>query len=347
LQVLIPAYRPDGRLLKLVHELQTKTDYAIIVVNDGSEPEYDKCFQNLPSNVTLLKHQKNFGKGRAIKTGFQYIIDNSKNMDAVVIVDADGQHLISDIIHICDTLKEYPSSVITGCRTFSKKVPFRSRFGNKLTQYVFALASGIKLKDTQTGLRAIPYSLIGRLLLLKGDRYEYEMNMLLKLAEDGIPIIEIPITTVYLENNASSHFNVLKDSFKIYAVILKFALSSFIAYLIDFVMLFVLRYATNGLGDSTSLMVSVVGARVVSSIINYFINRHLVFKNRENALSSFIKYYILVVVILLVNMGLMDLFNLILGVGLFWTKIITELILFSFSFIAQRMFVFKKKKIPA
>ena len=341
--VLIPAYRPDKRLLSLVDELLSQTDYSVLVVNDGSGPDYDEIFSALPDAVTLLSHDVNRGKGRAMKTGFSYIQDQKLEDTGVVIVDADGQHLLPDIIRVCDKLKECPYSLIIGSRKFTGNVPFRSRFGNKLTQYVFALASGVKLSDTQTGLRAIPLSLLDELIGLKGERYEYEMNMLLQFAQEGIPIKEVFIETVYLENNASSHFNVFRDSLKIYAVIFTFVLSSLAAYVIDFVMLFILTACTKQMDAQVSLFISVVGARICSSICNFFINKKLVFKTNGKLVASLLKYYALAVVILAANLGLMNLFNLVIGIPLFWAKVITELLLFFFSFIAQRSFVFKKR----
>ena len=340
---LIPAYRPDKRLLLLVDELLQQTDYKVLVVNDGSGEKYDEIFSALPSEVTLLTHEVNKGKGRAMKTGFSYIRDHHLEDLGVVIVDADGQHLLPDIIRVCDALKAHPNSLIIGSRKFTGNVPFRSRFGNKLTQYVFALASGVKLSDTQTGLRAIPLTLLDQLIELKGERYEYEMNMLLHFAQQGIPMQEVFIETVYLDNNSSSHFNVFRDSLKIYAVIFTFVLSSLTSYVIDFVMLFVLTACTKQLDAEASLFISVVGARICSSICNFFINKKVVFKTNGKLASSLVKYYILAAIILAANLGLMNLFNLVIGIPLFWAKVVTELLLFFFSFVAQRSFVFKKK----
>lgn len=342
--VLIPAYKPDNCLLDIVREIHENTDYSIIVVNDGSGQAYEPVFAALPDYCTLLVHDVNKGKGRAMKTGFTYLCEHGTKGDGVVIVDADGQHLLKDVVRVCEEFTAHPDSMIIGARQFTGKVPFRSRFGNTMTKYVFAAASGVKLSDTQTGLRAIPIDCLAQLLDLKGERYEYEMNMLLHAAEVGIPMREVMIETVYIDDNSSSHFNVIRDSFKIYGVILKFVLSSIMAFLVDYAFFNLFYYLLGGkLEAATQLLIATVAARVISSLVNFFINKKVVFKNKDGAGSTLIKYYLLVLMILGANFGLMHVLVNLLGMNASLAKILVEAVLFIVSYFMQRKFVFKNK----
>jgi len=343
LNVLIPAYKPDERLLVLVRRLHEETDFRIIVVNDGSGREFDNVFCALPDYCILLAHDVNRGKGCAMKTGFRHILDHFPGSGGVVVVDADGQHLLEDIQNVCRESAAHPDSLIIGTRRFTGKVPFRSRFGNTLTKYVFALASGVKLSDTQTGLRVIPLGVLPLMISLAGERYEYEMNMLLKAAEAGIPMREVFIETVYLDNNKSSHFHVVRDSIKIYGVIFKFALASLASFLLDYGLFNLLYYTLLASVNSQAMRMlwSVVGARVISSLFNYVLNKKLVFKNRQNTGATLLKYYLLVGFIMGCNYGLMLLLVNLLGMAAPIAKIVVDVLLFIASYLVQRKLVFQ------
>lgn len=345
--VLIPAYQPDEQLVLLAERLKNNTDYHIIVVNDGSAPEKDAVFAALPDTVTVLTHEKNSGKGRAMKTGMAYIQEHFPETEGVVIVDADGQHLLPDIQRVCEEQATHPDAIILGSRQFTGKVPMRSLVGNTITRYVFALASGVMVHDTQTGLRAFSVKRIPQLLALKGERYEYEMYMLLGAAEQHIPMREVYIETVYLdEENSSSHFNPLKDSLRIYGSILKFTASSIAAFFIDYVLVLLLAWIFGcfGMEQKLLLLYSAVIARVVSSLCNFLVNRRVVFKSDDSVVSTAIKYYAVAALILALNYGLLNLFNIVLSVPLAVAKLIVEALLFAISLMLQRFFVFKSKK---
>jgi len=218
MNILIPAYKPNIMMIDLVDTL-LKEGYLVTVIDDGSGEEFKDVFDSLNKEVKLLKHEENMGKGRAMKTGFTYILENNPNSKGVITVDADGQHLPEDIKKVKDKLIDKQNKIVIGSRLFKGNVPLRSRFGNGVTKFVFAVISGLRLEDTQTGLRGIPYSYLEEMISLDGERYEYEMNMLMHIAKNKIPLIEVPIETVYIEENASSHFNTIKDSAKIYKVI--------------------------------------------------------------------------------------------------------------------------------
>lgn len=221
MNILIPAYKPNENMVELAQTLLNE-GYEVMVVNDGSGEGFEEIFGKLDSKVVQLKHEINRGKGRAMKTGFEYILKNYPKSEGVITVDADGQHLPEDIEKVKKKMLEKPEKIIIGSRLFKGDVPLRSRFGNTITKFVFAVVSGLRLNDTQTGLRGIPYSRIKEMLELEGERYEYEMNMLMYIARKKMPISEVFIETVYIEDNASSHFNTVKDSIKIYKIIFKY-----------------------------------------------------------------------------------------------------------------------------
>lgn len=219
--IIIPAYKPDKKLRILVDQLIKENFKNIIVVNDGSGATGKKEFEYIESlkECTVLNHAVNLGKGRGLKTAFNYFLNHFEDNKGVITVDADGQHLVDDIKKVANKLIEKPNHLILGVRDFSSKnIPFRSRFGNIVTKFVFNLATGIKISDTQTGLRGIPTYFLKQILTVNGERYEFEMNMLLECKELGIPIEEVDIETVYINDNESSHFNPLLDSIRIYSL---------------------------------------------------------------------------------------------------------------------------------
>lgn len=338
--VLIPAYKPSQTMTELVAELTAEGFNKIVVVDDGSGPEYEHIFSELPPAIIVLSHTQNMGKGRALKTGLKYIQNNISGCEGVVTCDADGQHRVRDIYNVALEFLNDKNSLVLGSRMFDENIPKRSAFGNSLTRGVFYISSGVKLRDTQTGLRAFSCEAIPWLAQIEGERYEYEMNVLLECARRKFPMREVAIEAVYINNNSASHFKVLRDSFLIYSKILKFSLSSFVCFGIDFIMLFLFRWITGGLKTELSLLVSVVAARFISSIVNYYFNKNLVFKG--NSSYSLVKYYLLAGFILAANFGIIYLLTEIMGIPLFWAKIITELTLFFVSFMVQKKYIFKQ-----
>ena len=333
---LIPAYDPDEKIIEIASEL-FNAGFFVLVVNDGSKTECNECFLKVGEFACVVTHDKNRGKGAAIKTGLKYIKENFSSSYVVVTVDADGQHKVEDAKRVVDHAIENPDCLVLGSRKFTGKVPFRSRFGNAVTRFVYNSASKARVRDTQTGLRAVTEAYIDRLLEIPGDRYEYEMNMLMILAKDGVTIKEVDIETVYLEENASSHFKPLKDSFRIYKEILKFSISSLIGFAVD-IGLFSLLVLLTG-----NEILSNVAARVVSASVNFTLNRLIVFKSKKPLIPSLVEYALLAVFILVCNTFILEGF-IALGVQTIWAKIITEVIMFTLSWLVQRFLIFRKNK---
>ena len=214
--ILIPAYEPDDKLIKLVKEINNK--YKVIVIDDGSQNK--DVFKAIEEYSYIISYDNNMGKGFALKTGFQYIKENYKNY-VVVCMDADGQHSVSDAINLCDVAAKEVDTLIIGRRHWDNTTPLRNRTGNKITRYVFKKRTGLDIYDTQSGLRAFSYKLIDYMLSIPGNRYEYEMNVLLNLKNKNIKFKEIDIKTIYLDDGNTSHFKAIKDSYRIYINIMK------------------------------------------------------------------------------------------------------------------------------
>jgi len=338
---LIPAYQPDSMLKTITEELLDK-NFSVVVVNDGSGSHTSSVFESLPSDIQLLVHEKNKGKGAALRTGFSYIMEHYPDCYGVITVDADGQHAIQDVERVAKTMLEKENVLVLGSRELKGNVPFRSAIGNGLARFTFATASGKWLRDTQTGLRGIPVGWLSDLLKIEGNRYEYEINMLLWTAKEKREILEVKIETIYIENNQSSHFHPIRDALCVYARILKFAASSLGAFCIDYIMVLILRTLTWQLNAKISLLLSVVVARIISSAFNYVVNQKVVFRNHENKVKTATKYYITVVLLLVVNYILLSLFNLWIGVPLWIAKIVVEVMLWIASYNLQKYFVFRK-----
>lgn len=337
--ILIPAYQPNDKLILLIKALRDrKFRQRIIVVDDGSGLEKQTIFSKIqPFNIELLRHSKNKGKGQALKTGFQYWLATRNPQElGIVTADADGQHSPQDILHLSAVFLQHPSILYLGKRTFNQApVPWRSRLGNKLTKYILRLFNKTRLEDTQTGLRAIPHKLILHLLNLNTCGYEFELEMLLVAEKQQFTIREIPIKTIYLEDNRSSHFNPLIDSIKIYFVFIRFAAISLISAAIDFA-LFSFTYWLK-----KNIFLAVLLGRILSATFNFKLNQYLTFKSKNHWLPATLKYAALASFLGFIAYSLIKLIHG-LGINVYSSKIIAEIALFIVSFTLQRFFIFNK-----
>lgn len=246
--MLIPAYQPGNALVELVEALVKSTQIAIVVVDDGSSPGHRRIFETIAAlrGVTVLRHAVNMGKGSALKTGINFILCQDADALGVVTADADGQHDARDILKVCARLEEQPDSLVLGVRSLGAGIPLRSRLGNQITRSVLRIVSGQNLTDTQTGLRAIPRTLLASLLKVAARGYEFELEMLMAVKHLGIEVIEEPIQTIYEPGNPTSHFQPLFDSMRIYFVLLRFSLIAVLTAVLDnffFYLLFASRAA--------------------------------------------------------------------------------------------------------
>lgn len=219
--ILIPAYEPTKEFIQLLKDIK-KSNITTIVVNDGSNSNYDEIFEEASKYAKVLKYEINQGKGIALKTGIKYIDDTFKENYTIITMDCDGQHTIKDALKLGEYSINNPSELVSGKRLRNKKIPLRSKIGNSITRFVFKTITKLDIYDTQSGLRAFSKELVPLMLKTSGDRYEYEMNVLLNCSKNKIKITELPIETIYIDNNSNSHFKTIKDSFKIYKRLLNF-----------------------------------------------------------------------------------------------------------------------------
>ncbi len=338
---LVPSYEPDFNLLDVAKEL-LENDFNVVVVNDGSGEKYNEVFSKLPKEVHYLSYETNGGKGYALKYGMKYIKDNFENC-VVVTMDSDGQHKVKDAIRICEECElQEANSLILGSRFFDKKAPFKSRFGNFMARTSFLISTHHKIYDTQTGLRAFKSNLLDMMIGIKGDRYEYEMNVLLEAIKREVPIKEVKIETIYINNNAGTHYNPFKDTMKIFKEVIKFSLSSLIGFGVDYAA-FTLLTLIPSEWPYWLIMCNII-ARVISASVNFTINYKLVFKSKSNVLLAIVKYACLALFIL--GCGTLFLWLLVdkAGMNKYLAKILVEVTMFIISWLIQRLFVFRKGK---
>lgn len=342
--VLIPSLNPDEKLIRLLEGLHELDIRDILLVDDGSKPETKHYFEQARQmGCRVVTHAVNLGKGRALKTGFNAFLNLFPDRPGVVMADADGQHSPQDILKVGRAMEEQPGIMIMGCRDFSQEnVPFKSRFGNKITRAVFGFLAGQKLSDTQTGLRGVPKQAMSWMMEVKGERFEYEMNMLVECPRHNLKWIEVPIETIYIEDNASSHFNPLKDALRIYSILGKYALSSFGSSLLDLGLFSLFAKVLFPMSFVWRVEASVACARVISAYFNYAVNRHVVFRSGEKG-TSLVRYIILAVCQLLLSMGLTGALTRLLCIDEIIVKIVVDIILFMCSFKIQQKWVFVKK----
>lgn len=341
--ILIPSLDPNERLGTLVSQLREQGLTQIVVIDDGSaasaQPIFDLCAS---LDCVVVHHDRNRGKGEALRTGLRTAREHFPTISGAVTADGDGQHLVKDIVRVARALESTASSLILGTRDFSgEHVPFRSRFGNRFSSLFFRLSAGISCPDTQTGLRGIPAALFDFALSVPGSRYEYEMNLLFSAARQRIPLRYIPIETVYEDNNSVSHFRPLRDSARIYAAPLRFAIASLSSFFIDIV-LFSLFACLLPSRTAQAILTATFGARICSGIYNFILNRRWSFSStQESWHTQGIRYLILFLCQMLVSGSAVWLLSF-LPLPLTLIKILVDTMLFCISYFIQHNWVFRK-----
>jgi glycosyltransferase involved in cell wall biosynthesis len=332
--VVIPAYNPTSSLLSLCSKLaENKLD--ILIVDDGSDDRSLSIFSNLIQNgYSVLTHSKNMGKGASLKTAFRHLINYPK-YSHIITCDADGQHLPNDIISLEEKIYDTPEALVIGSRNFDSSVPFRSRIGNSVSSFLFGQKLGFKILDSQSGLRAFPLSFAVLSLDIPFNRYEFESHQLLLARDQGLSFIQIPIQTIYLDKNSSSHFNPLVDSFKIYSTFFRYFFTSLYTFCVDFLVFIIVFYFSN------SVLISTLSARLVSIAFQFFFLSTYVFLT-----SGFVRFILFISYVLL--MGLFSSFlqvNLssLTDLSIFSSKIFIDGILFFLNYFLMKNFLFSFK----
>lgn len=349
--VIIPSLDPDERLLTVVESVREHGFTDIVLVNDGSAQENLHYFEEAAARFgcAVLHHAENKGKGRALKTAFQWYLENRRSSLGCVTIDGDNQHHPEDIEACVNRLRaDKQRSIVLGVRDFdAENVPPKSRFGNKCTSFVFRTFCGLKVSDTQTGLRVFPHEVIPLMCEIEGERFEYETNMLLVCKNKKIPLLEQKIRTIYIDENATTHFRPIRDSLRVYGIIIRFFLSSILSFLIDngiFNLLYTPLKAV--MKPAVAIEAATLIARVFSSLFNYTMNRKAVFRSEAPVKQTVLRYYILCVIQMAVSAGLVSLLSLWLGKGALLVgilKIIVDSLLYFVSFRIQQSWVFRER----
>lgn len=354
LAIVLPSLDPDRKFAAVVRGLIEGGFEKIVIVDDGSDPDHQKWFEEAAeySQCTVLHHGVNKGKGRALKTAFSYVLENIPEAEGVVTIDGDGQHLLQDIIQCGNVMLDHPEKVVLGCRDFDlPNVPPRSVAGNKFTSRAFRLLFGIRLGDTQTGLRAISRQYLEDFCRIDGERFEYETNMLLQMKRSGIDFIQQPIETVYDEEDYSSHYNALKDSWKVGKVMLKFlstgsgvkyAISSVVSLAADYLIYYVLLKVFGASGEAAFHIL----ATLLSSVLNFNLNKFWVFDQRGNYAKEMLEYYLICIPRTLISTVFASLVIAKLSVfsagSAVLVRVVVDGILFVLCYFLQKKWVFRK-----
>lgn len=336
--LIIPSFEPERSFVEFCEKLFDKGLTNTIIVDDGSGAKYHPVFCEIEQrfHFTVLHHAVNLGKGRALKTAFNYVLNGDTEVIGVVTADSDGQHTPIDIKRCIDQMAAHPHNLILGCRSFEGgQVPWKSRFGNELTKKVFYFVSGVKVSDTQTGLRGIPREFMKKLMNVSGERFEFETNMLIESKSACFVVDEISIQTVYdSKDEHKTHFDPIKDSIRIYRVLLMHALSSFFSAIFDFI---VFSFVA---GHGLNIWRATAVARVCSSIINFTINKKAVFKVEGDTFKQAVKYMILVIISGMLSATVINAVTNLLYVNVIVVKAVVETALFFLNFYIQRAFIF-------
>ena len=354
--ILIPSLEPDDRLPAYLGQLRERGFERMVVVDDGSSEKTQHLFDQMAQmeGVTVLHHDVNHGKGVALKTGYAWIRDNLPDISGVITADADGQHTVEDCWRLAEALSEGKRALYLGSRDFNlPNVPARSRKGNKITSAVFWALYGQYLPDTQTGLRAFRREELSFMIDVSGERYEYEMNVLIACARASIPMIPLTIETVYENDNAGSHFHPVRDSIRIYKVILgnfiKFMGASIASFLIDqgvFALMEFVVLSRVGWAAASIQGLSTLVARLVSAPCNFLMNRSFVFRFKQNTAVTALKYAALAITLLVLSWLGVALLG-VLGMPRFLdnlSKLIIDTLLYFLSYRVQNKWIFREDK---
>ena len=344
--ILIPAYNPSTKLIDLINDLNIY-DTKILIINDGSNKNSDKIFNEIKNNnnCIVLEYSRNSGKGYAMKYGIEYYLNCLKDdYKGIITVDADYQHVPKDIEKIANSMKE--DTIILGSRDFYKKnVPFLNRMGNRITSFLFHILYGYKIFDTQTGLRGIPNKYLPICLEIEGNRFEYEMEQLIYLVNNNINIEEIDIKTIYY-TKSESKFKKINDSIKIYKVMLKesfrFLITSLLSSFVDIILFTIFLSLLSSLGD-ISIILATILARILADFINLNLTKYFVFDSNDEFKKIVVKYYLLSFSKMLLSATFVLLFSKLISINKTIIKILVDTLIYFLSYRIQKKYIFQNK----
>ena len=343
---VIPVYDPDEDFLDAVWAILKKGFHRVIIVDDGSAPDKRGYFEKVGKDerCVVLRHSAHLGRGRALKTAFNYFVENCGEDVGVVTADGDNNYGVEDIWRCAEELVRKPECLVLGIRDFDfSGMPKLNALGNKITAWVFKYICGIKVSDAQTGLRGIPTEFVKRLLTVSGERFDFETNMLLESDVEDIPISEFEVKE-YRGGAKRTYYNPTLDSIKVYKTILTYLFSSTAATVVDILAFAVLNAMMNEVEPKQRLLVATIIARVISSALSFAVNRRLVFKAKDDVRDTGLRYFALSAAKLALSYGGIYLLSGKLHLAATPAKIITDALLGIASFKLQREWVFEAGK---
>lgn len=349
-QIVIPAYEPEFCLIDYVKELEAAGFSKPLIVDDGSGAAYETIFSTLKQmGCTVLTHSVNRGKGAALKTAFRYLLDAETDLPGVITVDCDGQHTVKDVTAVKVSLSAHPDTLVLGCRTFGKNTPGRSALGNRMMSWAMRVVYGIDLKDTQTGLRGLPPRYLAQIAQLKGDRYEYELNMLLFARQQALDFTVVPIDTIYFDNNSGSHFRTIRDALPIlkcvFSGIVQYSTAAALSVVVDvFVYCMLVKLLLAGMPLAMRLTLAAALARTISSGVNYLCNRQLPYVQDKSFSGSLPRYYLLWLFQLAASIGGAYLLCVFAQMDEMAAKLLVDIVLAVISYQIQLHWVFARRK---
>jgi glycosyltransferase involved in cell wall biosynthesis len=207
--IVMPAYQTECEIAGVIAVCAAIDGIVgIVVIDDGSTDGTGTVARE--SGVTVLVHPENRGKGAALLTGFAHA--SSKGWDAVITIDADGQHDPAEIPAFIERYREHREDIIIGTRTRGSGMPFARRLSNRISSLMVSRISGVRVDDSQSGYRLITRS-VWEKLTLTCRSYDMESEMLIRAGRAGFQIGQVPIPTTYA--GETSHFRAWKDTVRI------------------------------------------------------------------------------------------------------------------------------------
>ncbi|MCL2184442.1 MAG: glycosyltransferase family 2 protein [Treponema sp.] len=351
ISVVLPSFNPSKEIISVIQRVINQGFSDVIVINDGSREDTSSIFDEVSkiNGCTVLHHNENMGKGAALKTGMTYFLENRPLNIGIITIDDDGQHLPEDI-KLCAQEMAESGFMVLGARDFNKpSVPLKSRIGNKLSAKLFSASVGLDIADCQTGLRAIPGKYLKTFLNVSGNRFEYETNMLIEAKKERFSLKEVPISTVYIDGNKSTHFKPVRDSIKIIFQFIKYAQSSLISFAIDLLCFYIflnLLRSHSFFGSWNVILISTIASRILSSLFNFFFNKNFVFKySGKSIFKTALKYYILCGISMLLSGNITAVLSYVFNINAAFLvtliKIAVDMGLFVMNYYIQRKWVFK------
>ena len=343
IHVVVPAYNPGEIIIDVIERARNHAD-TVVIVDDGCDAEnrtHLECCSHHPG-VSLLRHERNCGKGFALMTGIAHCIDRMRAGDYVLTMDSDGQHEPEDIAKFRALLIERTDvHFALGQRLDTRTMPVKSRIGNGVATALYRLRTGTSIQDTQTGMRLLSKPFAQRVYdEVRPGRYETEMDMLILAAQSLAKIDSVEIRTIYLDGNSATQFRALTDSWRVLARLMRYTIVSIASFVIDY-LLFVLLSHVAG----TPYLIANIAARVVSAIANFTGHKVFSFRSPDRTLPKAARYVLAVAVSLSIASVLLYVAVEYLGFASLIAKPLVDALVFLINFAVLSRFVFRGRRI--